>query len=139
MKLNWARNAALAFLAMQWLGLTFFILFSRGQQGELLQRAFGRANRPDAFHGFAEASYWFWVVHTAWTLLAVAAIRCRQRDVLITLAIGPLFGLAFGGGPQDWTDPNWFAALAVCTIAWFVGTIVAGAVWRARDCPEMLQ
>ena len=37
---------------------------------------------------------------------------------------------------EDWSDPNWFVIVGVCTIGWLVSTIVGGVYWRVRTTKE---
>lgn len=123
---------ALAALVFLWLCLTGLFVVARGDPEAFLWATFGRFSRADAFKHLNGVSFLFWLVHSSLVLVAIAAARFRRSDVLMTLLIGPAIALIICLLDQNWSDPNWFVAVAVCTIGWLVSTIVGGVYWGLR-------
>jgi hypothetical protein len=119
-------------LVLLWLGLSALLLVARGDPEAALRGAFGRHPRADAFAHLDRISIYFWTAHTSLALVAIAAARSRRGDVLTVLLIGPVIALILCFLGQDWADPNWFIAVAVCTIGWLVSTVVGAAYWALR-------
>jgi hypothetical protein len=115
-----------------WLGLSALLLVARGDLEATLRGAVGRHARPDAFEHLNGISVRFWAAHTSLTLVAIAAARYRRSDVLGVLLVGPVIALIICVLSQDWSDPNWFTAVAVCTIGWLASTVVGAAYWGRR-------
>jgi len=124
--------AAPAALTLPWLGLTVLLLVARGDPEALLRRAFVGRARTDAFEHLNGVSTSFWIAHTCLAAVGIAAARSRRAHVLQVLLIGPLMAAAICLIGQDWSDPNWFVVVAVCTIGWLVSTAVAAAYWVSR-------
>jgi hypothetical protein len=121
-----------AALVLLWLGLSALLLVARGDPEAALRGAFGRQARADAFDHLNGISIYFWSMHTSLTLVAIAAARSRRSDVLKVLLIGPIIALTVCLLGQDWSDPNWFVAVAVCTIGWLASIVVGAAYWALR-------
>ncbi len=115
-----------------WLGLSGLILASRVDPEAFLRETFGRSSRADAFEFLNGISALFWIAHTSLVLIVIAAARSRRSDVLKVLSIGPVIALMIGLLAQDWSDPNWFEAVAIGTIGWLVSTVVGATYWVLR-------
>ena len=55
------------------------------------------------------------------------------------VCIGPAMAVIICLLNEDWSDPNWFVIVGVCTIGWLVSTIVGGVYWRVRTTKEDVQ
>ena len=121
-----------AAIVITWLGLSGLLLLARGDPEAALRGAFGRRARADAFEHLNGIASTFWTAHTSLALIAIAAARTRRRDVLYVVLIGPVIALMICLPGQDWSDPNWFVVVAVCTIGWLVSTVVGATYWALR-------
>jgi hypothetical protein len=122
----------LAVLVFVWLSLSGLLLVSWGNPEVFLRRALGRYSRADTFEFLNGISVLFWLVHSALLLVGIAAARARRSDVVTVLLIGPAIAVIICLLNEDWSDPNWYVIVAVCTIGWLVSTIVGGVYWRLR-------
>ena len=122
----------LGLLVSLWLGLSCLLVVARGNPEAFLLRNLGRFSRDDAFEYLNGISVTLWCVHSSLVLVAILAIRCQRKDVLVVLIIGPIMGLAFALLGQQWSDPNWFQVVAVWAICSLVSTIVGQAYWVVR-------
>lgn len=130
--------AALAVLALPWLGLSGLFVVARGDPEAFLQTHLSPHSRADAFENISGILGLFWSVQSILLLLAMGAIRVRRSDVLIVLLIGPIIALALDLLFEQWSDPNWHDIVAIGTIGWMVGSVVGGAYWCLKSvrCPN---
>ena len=119
-------------LAALWLMLSTLLAASGGDPEPMLRTLFGRHSHADAFQNLNFISNLFWAAHSYLFLMALAAFWCRRPDVFTVLLIGPAFGMVINLLEENWSDPNWFVIVAVCTIGWVVSTLVAGSYWLAK-------
>jgi hypothetical protein len=123
----------LAALVSFWLGLSGLLLVARGDPETFLRTTLGHFSRPDAFEHISGVSICLWVVHSSLVTLAIAAAWRRRPDVLVVILIGPVIALMISLLGEQWSDPNWFVVISVCTIGWGVGTVVGGAYWCLKQ------
>jgi hypothetical protein len=128
---NWL-FVTLAFILATWLALSTLLIATRGNLEALLATTIGRLVRPDAFKFVNGVSVLLWCVHSCLAVIAIAASRWHRGDVVALLLIGPVIALAIALLGQRWDDPNWHDFLAVCTIGWFVSTVVASCYWLLK-------
>src|SRR3954447_12894996 len=112
------QTLVLATLVSLWFALTGLLLVSRGKPEAFLLENLGRYSRADAFEHLNSGLPIFWFVHSSLVLTAIAAARFRRTDVLTVLLIGPVIVLALNLFYQEWSDPNWYAFVALGTIGW---------------------
>jgi hypothetical protein len=122
----------LGLLVSLWLGISCLLVVARGNPEAFLLRNFGRFSRADAFEHLNGISVALWWVHSFLVVVAILATRCRRKDVLAVLTIGPIMALAFAVFWQQWSDPNWFEVVAVWEICSLVSTIVGQAYWVVK-------
>jgi hypothetical protein len=122
----------LGLLVLLWLALSGLLVVAWGRPEAFLTTAFGRFSRDDAFEHLDGASVDLWWVHSFQVMVAILAIGCRRKDVLVVLMIGPIMALAFALLGQQWNDPNWFQVVAVWAICSLVSTIVGQAYWVVK-------
>jgi hypothetical protein len=118
-------------LLLVWLAASVLILIGQGDVESLLRSAFGHHVRPDAFRFLNQIAVPFWASYSIFASLAVVAAWRRRFDILLVLMIGPAIALLICVATQQWSDPNWYVMLAVCSIGWLVGTLVTGCYWLA--------
>jgi hypothetical protein len=121
-----------AALVLLWLGLSSLIVVAWGDPEAFLRRTIGRSSRADAFEHLNGIAALFWIAHTALVLIGIAAARSRRPDVVKVLLIGPGIALMICLLNQDRSDPNWFVAVAVCTIGWLVSSVASAVYWAFR-------
>jgi len=119
-------------LLLVWLAASVFILIGRGDVESLLDSAFGHRVMSDAFEGLNQIAPLCWASHSMLVSLALVAAWRRRADILLVLVIGPGIALLLCLVFERWSDPNWHDVLAVCSIGWFVGTLVTGFYWLAN-------
>ena len=119
-------------LLLVWLAASVLILIGRGDVESLLGSAFGHHVRPDAFEGLNQIAVPSWASQSILVSLALVAAWHRRVDIFLVLLIGPGIALLLCLGPEQWSDPNWYNVLAVCSIGWLVGTLVTGCYWLAN-------
>ena len=139
-RLSWIahtwRLAMLGALAAIWLTLSLLLAASGGDPETMLRTLFARHSRADAFKDLNVILALFWAAHSAASLLAGAAARSRRPDVLTVLLIGPAIVVAINLLEVDWSDPNWFVIVAVCTIGWAVSILVSGFYWLSKPVAQ---
>ncbi|ODT99175.1 MAG: hypothetical protein ABS79_04815 [Planctomycetes bacterium SCN 63-9] len=113
-------------LLLIWVAVSGLILAGRGDIESLLNFGFGPHVRPDAFKLLNGIAIPFWVSHSLLTGLAILAAWWRRTDLLSVLMIGPMMGILGCLIAENWSDPNWYDVVAVCSICWFVGSFVTG-------------
>jgi hypothetical protein len=119
-------------LLLVWLAASVLILIGQGDVESILGSAFGRHTRPDAFERLNRIAVPFWVSHSVLASLSILAAWHRRVDILLVLLIGPAIALLICVSTQQWSDPNWYVMLAVCSIGWLVGGLVTGCYWFAN-------
>jgi hypothetical protein len=124
--------ATLVVLVLLWLGLSGLLVLSHGQPEAFLHNNLGRFSRNDAFQHLNGISLLVWSIHSLLTAIAIAATWFRRTDVLGVLMVGPTFAILIVLLDQNWADPNWFVVVAVCSIGWLVGSVVAAGYWVAK-------
>jgi hypothetical protein len=115
-----------------WLSVSGLLVFARGDPEAVLRTTFSRSSRADAFEHLNGIAYPAWLILSSRVLIAIAAARFGGADVLAVLVIGPVIALVICLLNEDRSDPNWFVAVAVCTIGWMVSTFVGGVYWGLR-------
>ena len=123
---------AIAVLLALWAGLSVLLIVSLGDAEALLTRSFAGASRADAFEFLNGVLKLFWFIHTGLALVAFFAVWCRRPDVLVSLLIGPAICLVINAVSQNWSDPNWFLFVGVCTMGWLASLLVGLLYWGVR-------
>ena len=121
--------ATVGVLVSLWLGLSGLLIVARGKPEAFLVTTFGRFSHDDAFRHLNGVTVDLWWLHSFLVVIAIAAARYRQTDVLTVLMIGPVMASAIALLTQRWSDPDWFLILGECTICWLVSTVVAALYW----------